>query len=1148
MIYTAADGTQIDLTSGQIVGQGKSEVVTPKEATQQKLEQYPGDFGRTAMDALQQGSWTLNSALFAMPDYVIKEVGKARGVAEEDIPTFTKFFNRGEVAPKNAVERYARAIGTGLGTALPMTGIFGAIAKTKALTGPLSPDSAITKQIAKETLDFIRKNPKAAVALDLGFGGAFGAAEQAVEETTTPGVPQDILKATVPFAAVAGVPLAANKLIGLALKLSPTAFAVRKAKEQLGGLEGRVIPTEDVARAVRDTTLNIPLIKGPMNFIGDIYGSFAAKDISKKIGQALDVIGENPTQTQLKLTEDILKFASENGFDGRFTFNLAESTLNPYIRQAYDDAIKKGVTPGLFKTLSQRNTDRDNAFIELITKLTPESQLGLQEALVLNSAERTKAIDDILKKIQGLEEAERNRISDAFDKETSLADIGNSLRVNIFAGREALISRFRTKADELTARPFGVRAATRVEGLPIEVIPSIPFQNFAVGFTNKYNLTPDNRWFGGEVPGPAKDIMRIMSRVKRQQDEALPKALSELVDKRLTEKNPLYRAESPENRKNMVDTAVNAILRGVPGMDTSVEKAMLKQAEDIAAKYADVQITLPESLDLLVNAQRFRSYMFSKGQNDVRFGATSIDADQTKRLGEQVLKDVEDFIFGAKGWKGFSDVPGIKEAKEIYRDSFDNGFDKLFPMLITRRKPSGDFEMNDETIANEALRSRENLRSLNALFGNGPNYTAALQNAILLKAQKAGVFKDGLFDERAFTRFLRDNKSVIAELPDSVQAVLRDELKMGQAFAEQKAALLAEKQAMQDLQLDKIVKEVIRPDADPAELVKNALSRPADMRKLVDTVGKDPEKLQALKRGVWQDMVSKMLDPDDPILLANFKKKYGKALNILYPTQAEQRNLDMVANLQERILAVARPQGDRSPFKTFEEKLREFVGAGVGTLESTARAAAIRIISPIHAGVSLLTRFVARQQQGVAERILLNALVDDKYAKEFIDASSSIETPKGFKQASNLVYKVGGFLPYLIRNVPTTAVLTTDEFAAQEALPYSRAPEYTAPTQAAPPQAAPGVPGMPAPARPPVPRMPEQRRAPMTPAEELMQTLRRGAAAPASSPSLSQSAPGRAVPAMPTQGGPNYQMYQTLFPNDPLAPLMQARQQQPPVQ
>jgi len=1144
MIYTAADGTQIDLTSGQIVGQGKSEVVTPKEATQQKLEQYPGDFGRTAMDALQQGSWTLNSALFAMPDYVIKAVGKARGVAEEDIPTFTKFFNRGEVAPKNAVERYARAIGTGLGTALPMTGIFGAIAKTKALTGPLSPDSAITKQIAKETLDFIRKNPKAAVALDLGFGGAFGAAEQAVEETTTPGVPQDILKATVPFAAVVGVPLAANKLIGLALKLSPTAFAVRKAQEQLGGLEGRVIPPEDVARAVRDTTLNIPLIKGPMNFIGDIYGSFAAKDISKKIGQALDVIGENPTQTQLKLTEDILKFASENGFDGRFTFNLAESTLNPYIRQAYDDAIKKGVTPGLFKTLSQRNTDRDNAFIELITKLTPEAQLGLQEALVLNSAERTKAIDDILKKIQGLEEAERNRISDAFDKDTSLADIGNSLRVNILAGREALISRFRTKADELTARPFGVRSPMREEGILKEGVPSLPFYDFATGFMRKYILRPDSRFFAGGAPQPAKDIATVMRVVKEiETGGSLEKTLADLL---LTRQYSRLAAVDPKDRTEQAILQAQGIIIG--RIQDKEGTTLLKEAQKKIAGIGkeDIRISLPESLDLLVNAQRFRSYMFSKAQNDVRLGATSIDADQTKRLGEQVLKDVEEFVFGAKGWKGFSDVPGIKEAKEIYRDSFDNGFDKLFPMLITRRKPTGDFEMNDETIANEALRSRENLRSLNALFGNGPNYTAALQNAILLKAQKAGVFKDGLFDEKTFTRFLRDNKSVIAELPDSVQAVLRDELKMGQAFAEQKAALLAEKQAMQDLQLDKIVKEVIRPDADPAELVKSALSRPADMRKLVDTVGKDPEKLQALKRGVWQDTVSKMLDPDDPILLADFKKKYGKALNILYPTQAEQRNLDMVANLQERILAVARPQGDRSPFKTFEEKLREFVGAGVGTLESTARAAAIRIISPIHAGVSLLTRFVARQQQGVAERILLNALVDDKYAKEFIDASSSIETPKGFKQASNLVYKVGGFLPYLIRNVPTTAVLTTDEFAAQEALPYSRAPEYTAPAQVAPPQAAPGVPRMPVPARPPVPRMPEQRRAPMTPAEELIQTLRRGAAAPASSPSLSQSAPGQAVPAMSTQGGPNYNMYQMLFPNDPLAPLMQARQARPP--
>jgi hypothetical protein len=1145
VIFTRSDGVQVDMSTGEVVGQTEPTQVTAAQARYPETgtEIYSGGAGRTAMEALQQLSWNANAALFALPDSVIQAAGRAAGVREDEIPTFTKFFNRGQTAPKNVVERYTAAIGQGIGAGLPLIGALGAVAKTKALTGPLSPSAPVTKQIAKETLDFFRTNPKAAIAADLGFGAAYGATEQLVRETTEPGTTRDVLEATVPFAATVAAPLAVGKVIGTALKLSPTAMIARKAREQFDAMQGGVIPREDVAAAVEATTPNIPFFKGSMGFIGRTYGNYAAKDISKKIGDSLQLVGANPTQEQLKLTNDILKFAADNGFDGKFAFNLAESTLNPYLRQAYNDAISKSLTPELRKTILLKNEQRDEAFEALARSLTPESQLGLQEALVLNASERTKAIDDVLTKIKGLDEAEKLRITDAFNFESSLADIGNTLRSGILASREGLLSQFRTKVDDITRRPFGVRAATRVDGLPIEGIPSIPFQDFAMGFTNKYNLTPDNRWFGGEVPAPAKDIMRIMGRVKQQQDEALPKALSELVDKKLTEKNPLYRAESAENRKAMLDTAVNAILRGTPGMDTSVEKAMLKQAEDMAAKYADVQITLPEAADLLLSAQRFRTHMFLKSQTDKEFGLGSAFADQVDRFGKDVLKDVEDFIFRKDRFgKGFTEVPGIKDLEDAYYNTFTQGFDKLFPLMATKRRPTGEFVINDEALVKDLLSNRENLRSLNAIFGDNPTYARNLEKAMLMKARDSGVIgNDGVLNEAAYQRFLSRNQSLIDDLPASVQTALRDEVNLGQAFANERATLLAQKEALQDLELDKLVKQAIRPDAEVGDLVNKAVANPADMRKLVDAVGKDPDKLQAIKRGVWEQLVGKMLDVNDPVLLADFKRRYGKSLNILYSSPEEQRNLDMIAALQERILAVARPQGDRSPFRTFEEKLRETVGAGVGTLESTVRAATIRIISPVHAAVSLATRFLARQQQGLAERILLNALVDEKYAKEFIGASASIDTAKGFKQASKIAYDAGISLPFVFRMVPPGVKAANIEMAQaleddSEALPLGIAPGPMSPAQG--PRALPTMPP-----RPPVPPR-------LSPGQQYEQDLRRWQApkpaAPAPARNLGQSPATRAVPQMPQgAGAPNYQMYQALFPNDPLNSLMQARQQPP---
>lgn len=231
MIYTRSDGTQVDLTSGQIVGQAAPTQVTPSEARRpETADVYPATAGKTALDALQQLSFGLNTALFALPDAVIRQVGKALDVADEEIPTFTRYFSRGQTAPKNAVERYANAIGQGMAGTVPATGILGVVARSKALTGPLAPDAPITKQIAKETLDFIRNNPIKAVGLDLGFGGAYGGIEQTVEEVTEPGMTRDVLKATVPIGALVAIPAAGNKLIGVAQNLASMSPSVRAAR------------------------------------------------------------------------------------------------------------------------------------------------------------------------------------------------------------------------------------------------------------------------------------------------------------------------------------------------------------------------------------------------------------------------------------------------------------------------------------------------------------------------------------------------------------------------------------------------------------------------------------------------------------------------------------------------------------------------------------------------------------------------------------------------------------------------------------------------------------------------------------------------------------------------------------------------------
>jgi hypothetical protein len=315
---------------------------------------------------------------------------------------------------------------------------------------------------------------------------------------------------------------------------------------------------------------------------------------------------------------------------------------------------------------------------------------------------------------------------------------------------------------------------------------------------------------------------------------------------------------------------------------------------------------------------------------------------------------------------------------------------------------------------------------------------------------------------------------------------------------------------------------------------------PATMRKLVNTVGQNQEYLQSLRRQFWEDIVGKMNDPQNPIRLFDYMTRYGKSLNMLYSPE-HLNNLRGLAAIQERVFAVNRPGAEVSPFKSFDVRLREMIGAGVGTAESVARAAMIRQISPQHAVVSLLTRFLSRQQQGIADKILLSALTDPVYAQKLVAASAPLDTPKGFNQAAKLTFEAGGYLPAMIRNAPRVAAIEATQAAEEEIpLPLGERPFPQMPEVA------------PRPPRP-VPQMPASQPSMLEGYQQEMRQRFPRPVAPVATPSAGPTPapravppavmaqpPGRAVPQMPTpqQQNANNEMYRMLFPTDVVSPML----------
>jgi len=480
---------------------------------------------------------------------------------------------------------------------------------------------------------------------------------------------------------------------------------------------------------------------------------------------------------------------------------------------------------------------------------------------------------------------------------------------------------------------------------------------------------------------------------------------------------------------------------------------------------------------------------------------------------------VRNFVFPkfktVKGDQGKALRNWMDEYKAVYTD----GYEKAFPLLISKRDPRGNFYTGNEELVNKAFSSAQNIRDLNAIFGQDPAYMRTMTNVLLDKARSApGVVKDGLINPEAFQKFLSSKgiKSVYDAMPDQVKANVSDEMKIGIDMARRVKEMQDRVDLARDDELMAILKKSVRPDADPSALVQQAITDPAVMRKLVNAVGAEPppgvgptatgtQRKEALQRQVWNTVRDKLMDQSDPLFLQDFLTRHSKSLNILYEKQ-HLDDLQKLAEIQRRVFAGEAPAGTISPFKTMDEALREKIGAGIGTIEATARAAMIRQISPMHAAVTLASRYVGRQQTAIYETVLYKALTDPEYAHQLVNANKPITDNKTFNTMSKLTFQAGGFLPALMQGGSRVAgIEATQALSDQERLVPSAMPVV-------PPRAAQTAP-----------------------------------AVPAANQRLSQSTPARTLPQMPSQGDvPNLaQNYARLFPQDFVSPILLQRQQTP---
>ena len=462
---------------------------------------------------------------------------------------------------------------------------------------------------------------------------------------------------------------------------------------------------------------------------------------------------------------------------------------------------------------------------------------------------------------------------------------------------------------------------------------------------------------------------------------------------------------------------------GKAALPTDAEIKQLKErARELAIKQVDFRLTAAEGLDLLSSAVTSRGQALMNYNRMIEMQVPEVTARQVLDKTNALTKDIEQFFVKSFG----KDNPAVADFAERYKAAFTDGYQKLFPLLVSKKAKTGEYLIPNEKVVQQALSSGENIRALKTIFGEDNQFfNKTLTDVMLDQAYKNKVIdpNTGLLDTNRYSAFLKTKSNLINQMPETVQKNLSNELKIGEEVMQRVRDLEQRKADIEDVdffrQLTGLAKvgrkgEVeFREGADPQRLIAQAISDPAMMRQLVDKFNK-PAQIESLRRAVWRSVDDAIKNPDDPAYLRNFLMRNGKSLNMLY-TPEHMNNLKFLADVQERVFNGVSAGGKLSPYMSTDEKLRQIIGAGFGTLESTARAAAIRQISYAHAGVNFMARMISRQQTNIYDAILYKALTDPEYAKVLANSTASAETPAGVKQMSRLAKMTGYYLPAIIK-------------------------------------------------------------------------------------------------------------------------------------
>lgn len=1151
MITTTNDrGERIDLLTGQLVDEAGQPSSTPSSlppaAPTDPRKAGGMERSSNVYDKVNQLTWGMQSALFALPDAVTRKIGQGMNLDENEVFQFTRLFNKTlpekiggttERAPVNAPERFMRAIGEGGGMSLPVTGILGYFAAARPAAGIAASATTLLGGIAKDAVTFVQKNPRLAPFLDVAFGSANETIRQVVEENMDSSNPnKEAWKDIIPLAAFAGVPAVS----ALAAKL-PSVKAVGWVKGQLDAVNIKQI--DDAVSQDLPPMWRLPIFK--------IAPGILRKKAEEKLISVFGPIDKSPeAQLALKQLDDFEKSSNMTG-QGIFDFNYAERTMDPALVAASRASVERSSGEDLLKNLARRNKN-EIAYANLFDTFSPASRKPLQEAFQEEQTKYQALFTNLVKAQNDLTADEIASISLRLGPE-NVGNLGDEIRGAIMgrmemsaAGRKQVLTDMGlTRAYSPDGLPLSTRAGAR--GTGESLFPSSNMESAALRILEKYQ--PSRGSGPTAIPEPIRKLKSFVVAQQNIRDGLEKDALKLLIENTVNEqlKNAPNRVRDYPESIEAIKQEVKELMygKGAPAKktknaifaDIAAGREKFNRISDIEndvvipSIHPDFQITInpnnlradarrtaeikgqvdinmPEALDYLKSAQEFRNTAILRYNSALKRGGETLAQRQIDTSNE-VYKDIEGLVLSAPYTSqspgprptagGFRNqkLGGMEGILKEYRDQFEQSL----PLLISQKRISGGpYTLANEDVLTRSFSNARSLEQLQASLGQAPEVAGLLERGAIDWLRGKGVVnKEGLVDAQKIRQVLDKNQSIVEALPKQVQQKLQDELQLADDYVARLGQLDQRRVAATDDALQSMLKQAARPDADPRPTLFKALEDPASMRVLVNAFSKDPENLAALRRAVFDVAKEGAVSGG---AMQSFLGKNKNSLKILFDADHLKR-LETLADMQRRVYAMGQITGKTVEFEALDEQLKRVMGSGLGVLSTTLRATAEGRLSPTTAAIAFLIRLTGGLETGMYDRVMKHALENPDFAKALSNLNNPVEAKKAVVAMQNI-------------GVPIVKLMAMD--LNRGAMGSSRDQEQEAQPQAL---------SAPPPVRRPLPPAP-----------------------PTTGTTITTRMP-VAQPRPPASAASQLQMmYPSMFPNDPISALLKQRQAQtqPPAQ